>query len=211
MIVLGLTGSIAMGKSNAAATLRRLGIPVYDADAEIHRLLGKGGRAVDLVGDAFPGVVRDGMVDRGALGARVFDDPDSLRRLERILHPLARRAQRRFLKAAARRGEPLAVLDIPLLFETGGDACCDATVVVSAPAFLQSIRALARPGMTEDRLAAVRAQQMSDREKRKRADFVVLTGLDRRRTLNQLRRIVRLVQARPGRCWPPGPIRRRHA
>lgn len=193
MIVLGLTGSIGMGKSTAAALLREIGVPVYDADVEIHRLLEAGGAAVPLVEEAFPGVVENGAVDRQALAQRVFGDDAALARLEAILHPLAREAQRRFLAAARSRREPLAVLDIPLLFETGGDANCDATVVVSAPRFLQKFRVLNRPGMTRERFAAIEARQMPDAEKRHRADFVIVTGLSKRATLNHLREIVKLL------------------
>lgn len=190
MIVLGLTGSIGMGKSTAAATFRFLRVPVYDADAEIHRLLGRGGAAVKRVGKAFPGVVRSGAVDRQALGKKVFTDPAKLRTLESILHPMARVAQKRFLAAAMRRREPIVVLDIPLLFETGGDANCDATLVVTAPAFLQRMRVLRRPGMTQEKFAAILAKQMPDAEKRRRADFVVQTGLDKRHSLMGLRAVI---------------------
>lgn len=205
-VILGLTGSIGMGKTTAAGMFRRLGVPVYDADAEIHRLLGPPGpggscgAGVAAVGAAFPGVVVDGApgaaasIDRAALGALVFDDAPALARLEAILHPLARAGQRRFLRAMARRRVPLAVLDIPLLFETGGDARCDAVVVVSAPRFLQERRVLSRPGMTRERLAAILARQMDDREKRRRADFVVPTGLGRAATLKDLRAIVTLLR-----------------
>lgn len=207
MIILGLTGSIGMGKSTAARGFRRLGVPVYDADAEVHRLLDKGGAAVPLVSAAFPGVVKEGAVDRAALGKRVFDDPDALERLEDILHPLARDAQERFLRAAARRHEPLVVLDVPLLFETGGDARCDAVVVVSAPRHLQAARVLNRPGMTPERFAAIQARQMSDAEKRRRADFVVRTSLGRGASLNSLRRIVKLMKERGGRAAKRRPRR----
>ena len=202
MVILGLTGSIGLGKTTAANMLRRMGIPVCDSDAVVHVLMAKGGAAVGLVGEAFPGVVTDGAVDRAALGKRVFGNPDALHRLEGILHPLVYEAQRRFLRQAAMRGERLAVLDIPLLFEGGSDQWCDAIVVVSAPAFLQAQRVMARPGMTAERLAATLARQMSDAEKRRRADFVVPTGLGRRLTLNRLREIVTLLRARRGTKWP---------
>lgn len=191
--MLGLTGSIGMGKTTAGILFGRLGVPVYDADAEIHRLLGKGGAAVPAVRKAFPDVVRDGLVDRKALGSRVFEDREALARLEAILHPRARHAQRRFLASVRRRGEPVAVLDIPLLFETGGERHCDYTVVVTAPPFVQAQRVLSRPGMTQARLAAICARQMPDAEKRRRADFVVQTGLGKGYTLRALARIVRLV------------------
>lgn len=195
MKVLGLTGSIGMGKSTAAGMLRRLGMPVHDSDAEVHRLLGTNGRAVGPIGRAFPGVVVDGRVDRAALGAQVFGDPAALRRLEAIVHPLVRRATTRFLRRQTRARRDLVVLDIPLLFETGSGRLCDAVMTVSAPARVQRSRVLRRPGMTREKFAAVLAQQMSDAEKRRRADFVVTTGLGKRQTLRQLVRIVRLLRA----------------
>ena len=191
MKVLGLTGSIGMGKTTAALLLRRLGVPVHDADEAVHRLLGKGGAAVAAVAAEFPGVVRDGAVDRKALGARVFRNDEAMRRLERILHPLVRQDSARFLKWARARGAPVAVLDVPLLFEVGRDRDCDATLVVSAPPFVQRARVLARPGMTERRLGEVLARQMPDAEKRRRADHVVPTGLGRRLTLRRLRRVLK--------------------
>jgi dephospho-CoA kinase len=204
MVILGLTGSIGMGKSTAVRMLRRLGIPIYDSDAEIHRLLGRGGRAVPLVETAFPGVVVDRAVDRRALGERVFGRPDDLARLEAILHPMVREVERRFVRRMAARRAPLVVLDIPLLFETAGDARCDATVVVSAPRFLQAARVLARTGMTRDKLAGVLGRQMPDAEKRRRADFVVPSGLGQALTGRHLRRIVSLLKQRRGVKWPPG-------
>lgn len=203
---LGLTGSIAMGKSTAARVFRLLGVPVYDADREIHRLLARGGAGVAPVAERFPQALVDNAIDRQMLGRIVFEDRQALRRLEAILHPLARRREYRFLAAAARRRAPLVVLDIPLLFETGGAARCDAAVVVSAPAFLQRDRALSRRGMSADKFAGILARQMDDREKRRRADFVVTTGLGRRSSLNQLRRIVTMM-TRPD--WRPKRHRRR--
>jgi dephospho-CoA kinase len=191
MIVLGLTGSLGMGKSTAAALFRRLGVPVHDSDAAVHRLLAPRGAAVAAVAAGFPGVLRrDGGVDRTALGARVFGDQAALKRLERILHPLVRRSQKRFLAAARAQRRPLVVLDVPLLFETGGERRCDRMVVVTAPAFLQRRRVMARPGMTEARFRAVLAQQMPDAEKRRRADYVVPSGLGRAVTFRRLKRIV---------------------
>jgi dephospho-CoA kinase len=186
MKVLGLTGSIGMGKTTAAMLLRQLRVPVHEADAAVHRLLGPGGAAVGPVGAAFPGVVRKGAIDRKALGARVFRDAEAMERLEQILHPLVREDSARFLKRARRRRRQIVVLDVPLLFEVGRDRDCDATLLVTAPAFVQRARVLARPGMTERRLAEVRARQMPDVEKRRRADFIVPTGLGRRRTLRCL-------------------------
>ena len=203
MRILGLTGSIGMGKSTAAAMFRRDGIAVHDADAVVHDLLRRGGAAVPAVEAAFPGVVRDGAVDRRALGAQVFGDPAALRRLEAILHPLVRRRLRRFLRQAGRRGDALVVLDIPLLFETGGERFCDGVAVVSAPRLLQRQRVLARPGMTPEKFAAILAAQMPDGAKRRRADWVVPTGLGRRASRLALRAVRRQALARPGRRWRP--------
>jgi len=195
--VLGLTGSIGMGKSTAASMLRGMGLAVHDADAAVHRLMARGGRAVPAIAEAFPDVVRDGAVDRRALGARVFEDPDALKRLEAILHPEVRAEAQRFIDARRYRGNDLVVLDIPLLFETGGETLCDAVAVVSAPRFVQEARVLTRPGMTRDKLAAIRAQQLPDSDKRRRADFVVPTGLGRLYTLRRLRRIVKILRNNP--------------
>jgi dephospho-CoA kinase len=194
MIVIGLTGSIAMGKTTAARALRRMGLPVHDADAAVHRLFRKGGAAVAAIEKAFPDTVREGAVDRAVLGRMVFQDLDALERLEAIVHPLVRSDADEFLRCCGRRRAPIAVLDIPLLFETGRDRDCDTTILVSAPAFLQAQRVLRRPAMTEQRLADIRARQMPDHEKRRRADFVVHTGLSRRETLRQLTRIVKLLR-----------------
>ncbi len=199
MFVLGLTGSIGMGKSAAATMLRRMGLPLHDADKAVHRLLARGGAAVAAIEAAFPDVVIDGAVDRQCLGAQVFEDRAALERLEAILHPAVRRAARAFLRQQARRGQDLVVLDIPLLFETGGEALCDAVIVVIAPRFVQQTRVLSRPGMTPARLRAIQAKQMPDRDKRRRADFVVKTGLSKAETLRQLRAIVTLLRQRPER------------
>ncbi len=194
MIILGLTGSIGMGKTTAAGMLRYLGLPVYDSDAAVHRLLGQGGRAVAAIGKAFPGVVEDGAVNRKALGERVFGDPEALKNLEAIVHPLVREVQESFLKRAAARREKIVVLDVPLLFETDGDDVCDAVIVVSAPRFLQEARVLARGGMTRERLAAVLARQLLDSAKRHRADFVVPSGLGRALTYRRLKEIATLLR-----------------
>ncbi len=203
MVILGLTGSIGMGKSTAAHMFRLLGIPVHDADAAVHRLLGRGGAAVAAVESAFPGVARGGAVDRQRLAERVFDDPAALARLEAILHPKVRLATLDFLKRQARTRSAVVVLDIPLMFETGGQQMCDAVVVVSAPPAVQASRVLARKGMTPERYKAILAKQVTDREKRRRADFVVPTGGSKRDTLRRLAAIVRLMRGRAGRHWPP--------
>jgi dephospho-CoA kinase len=194
MKVLGLTGSIGMGKSTAARTFRQLRVPVFDADATVHRLQGRGGGAVRPIEAAFPGTTKDGSVDREALRNRVLGDPAALKVLERIAHPLVRQAERAFLAACRRRGEALAVLDVPLLFETKGEGRVDLVLVVSAPAAVQRARVLARGGMTEDRLRAILARQMPDAEKRRRADHVVRTGLSRHAAQRQIRAIVRALR-----------------
>jgi dephospho-CoA kinase len=201
VIILGLTGSIGMGKSTAAAVFRALGLPLFDADQVVHRLLEPKGAAVAPVAAAFADVgTRTGGIDRVLLGRRVFADPVVLSGLEAIIHPLVARAENRFLAHARSRRAPIAVLDIPLLFETGGERRCDYVVVVSAPKFLQRQRVLRRRGMSEDRLAAVLAQQMPDIEKRRRADFVVRTGLSRKQSLHRLQAIVRLLRNAPPGC-----------
>jgi dephospho-CoA kinase len=191
MKVLGLTGSVGMGKTTAARMLRRMGIPVHDADAEVHRLLGRGGAAVKAVEAAFPGVTKGNAIDRAALGRLVFADPAALKRLEMILHPLVARAERKFIARARRQRRPLVVLDIPLLFETGGERRCDGVLVVSAPRSIQLARVMARPGMTKARLAGVEARQMPDAEKRRRADAVISTGLGKRHSLGMLQAALR--------------------
>ncbi|CAA7614027.1 Dephospho-CoA kinase [Candidatus Terasakiella magnetica] len=193
MRILGLTGSIGMGKTTAATMLRRLGVPVHDADATVHRLLARNGKAVAVVEAAFPGVVKNKAVDRVELGRRVFGDLAALRRLEAIIHPLVRQAEHDFIKAQQRRRTPLVVLDIPLLFETHGEIRCDRVAVVSCPAFLQAQRVLARPGMTPERLAAILAKQTPDGEKRRRADYVIPTGLGKVPALRRLKAIVKAM------------------
>lgn len=193
MVVLGLTGSIGMGKSTAAEMLRRMGVPVFDADAAVHALQAPGGRAIPAIAAAFPDLVKRGVLDRAGLARRAFDDPTCLGQLEKILHPLVREAEARFLRMATFGRQPLVVLDIPLLFESASDHRCDWTIVVTAPPFVQKARVLKRVDMTPARFCAVLAKQMPDCEKRKRADFVVPTGTGRGPTLNALREIVRLV------------------
>ena len=148
MIVIGLTGSIGMGKSTTATLFRRLGVPVHDSDAAVHAMMRPGGEAVSAIDAAFPGVVSDGAVDRTRLGARVFGDPPALRRLEAIVHPLVARRSRTFLRSSRRARRPIVVLDVPLLLEGRSHRMCDLVAVVSAPAFVQRQRVLARPGMT---------------------------------------------------------------
>ncbi|MGE0044366.1 MAG: dephospho-CoA kinase, partial [Hyphomonadaceae bacterium] len=170
MILLGLTGSIGMGKSATAQMFREAGVPVYDADAAVHALYAKGGAAVAPIAEAFPSAVKDGAVDRGALSGLVLNDPEAMRGLESIVHPLVRQAQMQFLDRHRKAGAAIVVLDIPLLFEGGGERFLDAVAVVSAPAAVQRARVLARPGMTPEKFEAILAKQMPDAEKRKRAD-----------------------------------------
>lgn len=176
MIVLGLTGSIGMGKSTTAAMFAEAGALAWNADDAVHALYAPGGAAVASVGAAFPGVVVDGAVDRARLADRLGRDPEAFARLEAIVHPLVLAERQDALAAAEARGVRLAVLDIPLLYETGGDRAVDAVVVVTADADVQRRRVLARPGMTTERFEAILARQMPDAEKRRRADFVVDTG-----------------------------------
>jgi dephospho-CoA kinase len=203
MFILGLTGSIGMGKTVAAGDFRRLGLPVHDSDAAVHALMGPGGAAVEAVAAAFPGVVQDGAVDRAALGKRVFGDDAALRRLEAILHPMVRGRERAFLGRHARLRTPAVVLDIPLLFETGGETRCDAVCVVSAPYREQRRRVLSRPGMTEERFQGILKHQISDYLKRRAADFVIFTGLGRSHSLPIIRQIATIARATAGTHWPP--------
>ncbi len=206
MRIMGLTGGIAMGKSTAAKAFRRLGIPVHDADAAVHRLYGKGGRAVPLIAAEFPDAVTAGSVDRGVLSRLVMGAPDRFRVLEEIMHPLVRWETAAWLEAMARRRQPLVVLDIPLLFETGGDRLCDSVMVVSAPGFLQRQRALGRAGMTAIKLDAILQRQVKDIHRRRRADYVIRTGLGKAYALDHLRRAVKRERELPGRVWAPGLI-----
>ncbi len=203
MVILGLTGSIGMGKTVAAGDFRRLGVPVHDSDAAVHALLAPGGDAVAAIAAVFPDTIREGGVDRQAMAARVFGDDSALERLEAIVHPLVRQRTQRFLAIQARRGAALVVLDVPLLFESGGDQRCDAVACVSAPPFVQRARVMRRPGMTAARLAAILARQMPDGEKRRRADFIIRSGIGRGHGLRLIRRIVKMARALPARHWPP--------
>lgn len=196
LLVIGLTGSVGMGKSTVAKRLQELGIPVCDADAEVHRLYE--GAAVAPIESAFPGTTIDGRVDRQRLSQALLADPAGFKRLEAIVHPLVQAVERDFLVRAANEGHRLAVLEIPLLFETGGDARVDVTVVVSAPAEVQRARVLDRPGMTAEKLDAILARQVPDAEKRRRADFVVDTGQALEATLARVDTIVSMLRDRDG-------------
>jgi dephospho-CoA kinase len=190
MIVVGLTGSIGMGKTETARMFERLGVPVFDADRAVHELYAPGGEAVASIAGAFPEAVVDGAVDRVRLAAAVLGDGEAVRRLEGIVHPLVQEKRQAFLAGVRAKGGDIAVLDIPLLFETGGDGRVDRTVVVSAPADLQRERVLARPGMTEEKFRAILDRQMPDEEKRKRADFVVDSSVGLDHAFEQVKRIV---------------------
>jgi dephospho-CoA kinase len=174
MFVLGLTGSIGMGKSATAAIFRASGIPVHDSDATVHALYR--GAAVPLIEAAFPGTVADGVVDRTALAAQVLDNLPAIKKLEAIVHPLVKASRHAFVTEARARGERLVVVDIPLLYETGAEAETDAVLLVTAPEPVQKARLVARPGMTEEKLAAILAKQIPDAEKRRRADFIIDTS-----------------------------------
>ncbi len=190
MKIVGLTGGIGMGKSTAAKAFRRARVPVFDADATVHRLQGPRGRALPAINRAFPGTVVDGRLDRAALRQAVLSDRARMRVLEQILHPLVRAAQHRFVAAARARGARLVVLDVPLLFETGGDRLVDHVIVVSAPAAVQRARVRRRRRMSDSQIAAIIAMQMPDAEKRARADTVVLTGLSRFYAQRAIRRFL---------------------
>jgi dephospho-CoA kinase len=200
MIVLGLTGSIGMGKSTTAAMFRQAGAAVYDADAEVAALYAPGGAGVAPVAAVFPGAVLDGGVDRARLSALLLEDPEALARLEGIVHPLVAARRAAMLHAAARDGYAVSVLDIPLLFETGGQALVDAVVVVSAPAAVQRMRVLARPGMSAQKLDMILTRQTPDAQKRAWADFVIDTSLGLDVARDQVETIMRTVTA-PG--WSP--------
>ena len=215
MKTIGLTGSIGMGKSTVASMFRALGIPVFDADAEVHHLQGPGGRALPAIEAAFPGVTSEAGLDRAALGKAVFGKPAELRKLERIVHPMVGEAQARFLRAARQARRPFVVLDIPLLFEGRGWRHVDGIAVVTAPAHVQRARVLARPGMTKEKFAAILAAQTPDREKRRRADFLIESGRGKRHTLMTVRRLTACLSKRSVRycrqCGKSSSIRKRRA
>jgi dephospho-CoA kinase len=199
MLVVGLTGSIGMGKSTVAARLRALGIGVCDADAEVHKLYE--GAAVAPIEAAFPGTTAGGKVDRGKLGLAVLDNPDRIERLEAIVHPLVLAAEREFLRREAAKGAGMAVLEIPLLLETGGEARVDVVIVCSAPAEAQRARVMQRDGMTAEKFQQILARQTPDAEKRKRADFVVDTGGSFAETDAQVDKIVESLEGRSGTAF----------
>lgn len=197
MIILGLTGSIGMGKSTVAAMFADEGVPVFDADAEVHKLQGPGGRLVTQIESRFPGTTGGSGVDRARLGKAVFGNPGALEQLEAIVHPAVAQERSRFLEA--NRDRPLVVLDIPLLFEAGGWRHVDRIAVVSAPADVQRTRVLARPGMTEARFESILAKQMPDAEKRQRADFIIPTGGALEETRASIRAVIACLSGTEGR------------
>ncbi len=195
MRIVGLTGGIGMGKSTAAAAFRRARLPVFDADLAVHRMQAKGGRAVKAIEAAFPGSTQNGAVDRNALRQAVLGNREALTRLEHILHPMVEAEERAFVARARRAGKRAVVLDIPLLFETQGDRRVDTIVVVSAPRAIQVHRVAQRRRMSKAEVEAIIARQMPDREKRRRADLVVRTGLSRNHTLRILSRFIQTLRA----------------
>ena len=201
MLLIGLTGSIGMGKSETAMMFGRLGLPVYDADAAVHALYAKGGAAVAPIEEAFPGVVRGGAIDRDELGKRVLGKRDELTRLEKIIHPLVGLSQLEFLTKAEESGARMVVLDIPLIFETGGRERVDVVVVVSAPAAMQRERVLARPGMSEEKFLSILAKQVPDEEKRCQADFIVDSSKGLDHAFKEVKAIVAALEGRPGKIW----------
>jgi dephospho-CoA kinase len=196
MLIIGLTGGIGMGKSAAAEILRGFGLPVYNADHAVHALLRKGGKGVKPVARLFPRALKNGAIDRAVLGQSAFGEPAKLKKLERILHPLARRTEREFLKQARRRKVAAAVLEIPLLFETGAEKRCDVTLCLTASKAAQKARVLRRKGMNAVKLAAILKRQMPDSEKRRRADYVIRTDVSRGDTKRHLRKIIQRLEAK---------------
>jgi len=199
MLIVGLTGSLGMGKTTAAAHLRARGLPVFDADAEVHRLYATS--AARLIEAAFPGTTRDGRVDRGKLADALIAEPTRFAELEAIVHPLVRASERAFVNDEAARGTAIAVLEIPLLFETGADKKVDATIVVSAPAEIQRRRLLLREGLDEEKIKSLLARQMPDAEKRERADFVVDTGRSVEASNAELDAIIAELRGRRRRAY----------
>ena len=217
MIVVGLTGSIGMGKSTASAMFRQLGAPLYDADAEVHKVFARGGAAVPAIGAAFPDAIVDGAVDRTVLSKLAVDDPTVFKTLETIVHPIVRSIQDRMIMAMSLRRTPFLVLDIPLLFETGGERRCDLALVVSAPGYLQAQRVLARGGMTEEKFRAILARQTPDAEKRRLGDIVIPSNRGMTAEFRQIAGLVRALRRgrRPAnhpataRRWPSGFLARK--
>jgi len=199
MLLIGLTGSIGMGKSETARMFERLGVPVYDADAAVHLLYAKGGAAVAPISRLWPDTIANGAVDRAALSRHVLGQPEEMQKLEAIVHPLVGAAQLEFLRSMKAQGHEMVLLDVPLLYETGGESRVDIVVVVSAPYDLQKTRVLARPGMDMAKFAAIHAKQVPDEEKRRRADFVVDTSQSLEHAFEQVESIVQTLKGRDGK------------
>ena len=193
MLIIGLTGSIGMGKSTVAKILNDKGIPVYSADGAVHTLLKRRGKAVPFIAQKFPNAVKNGRVDRKALGHAVFGDPKQLRHLEQIIHPLIRSIEKDFLRQARKTGARAAVLEIPLLFETGAEKRCDVTLCVTAPRTVQKARVLSRPGMTEKKFKAIISRQMPNAKKCRKADYVVPTDVSRAATSHYLEKVLSVL------------------
>ena len=202
MVILGLTGSIGMGKSTAAAVFRRLGIAVHDADAAVHALMEPGGAAFSPICQAFPDVCFTSGIDRKLLGDIVFEDRKALARLEAILHPLVRKHKQGFLKRSAVQRHQMVVLDVPLLYETAGQNGCDAVVVVTAPSFVQRARVMSRPGMTNEKFESILIKQIPDVLKRRYATFVVQTGNGQLESFRSIRHIIGVVKVLKPNKWP---------
>lgn len=190
MIIIGLTGSIAMGKTETAGMFKRLRVPVYSADEAVHELYAANGAAVKPIGKLYPDVIVSAEVSRKKLSLKIVDNPDVISNIEQIIHPLVRQKQNEFIANARKNGEPLIVLDIPLLFETGGNELVDKVLVVTAPADIQAQRALARPGMTGEKLELILSRQMPDEEKRAKADYIVETDKGLEHAFAQVRELV---------------------
>lgn len=201
MLIIGLTGSIGMGKTETAKMFARHGVPVCDSDATVHFLYDKGGVAVAPIQALFPDAIVDGRVDRELLGRAVLGKPEAMKRLEAVVHPLVGLAQRDFLQKAAAGGAKMAVIDVPLLFETGGEKRVDVVVVVSAPADMQRQRVLARPGMTVEKFELIVKKQVSDAEKRRRADFVVDSSKGLEHAEREVVAIIEALKHRPAKIW----------
>ena len=201
MLIIGLTGSIGMGKSETAKMFARLGLPVFDADAAVHALYAKGGAAVGPVAAVFPEALKEGAIDRVALSAAVIGKPDAMKRLEAVIHPIVRKDQQSWLVAQHAAGASMVVLDIPLLFESGGRDRVDVVVVVSAPAETQRARVLERPGMSVEKLEVILSKQMPDAEKRQRADFIIDTGRGLDPAFAEVKAVVEALKGREAQAW----------
>lgn len=204
MVIIGLTGGIASGKSTVADLFRRFGIPVISADALVHDLQDIHGAAVNPIGKLFPDAVRDGKVDRRVLASHTLGNRENLKKLEAIMHPLVRQERRRQLAAFAMRRTPVVVLEIPLLFETGAWRLCDLVVTTSAPVYVQKRRAMQRPHMTEEKFEHILKHQLSDNHRRRHSAFIVHTGRGRHESLREVKRIIHYLKTAPSLRWRPG-------